>query len=220
MTSFYLSRSLLIPHWCRNSGNLQGACYIWRHSLKGCAPCLWRVHMYLQSRHLLFEVMFISWESPTSGADPAFFVGGGRNSKLGVFNVVRGFARNSMNCFQSWGHFSAGAGAKAPWPPPLDPPLNLYTNCHWIKVKSYEVALTLTVWQVTRIRETTQVDLAAVLMRLPKGGGGPSSLLPAYFCPFSLLPNEVSSPCSLLNFSHSPCSLLIFVHSPCSLITP
>ncbi len=32
---------------------------------------------------------------------------------------------SSMNCFQSWGHFSAGAGAKAPWPPPLDPPLDL-----------------------------------------------------------------------------------------------
>ncbi len=23
-----------------------------------------------------------------------------------------------MNCFQSWGHFSSGAGAKAPCPPP------------------------------------------------------------------------------------------------------
>ncbi len=31
--------------------------------------------------------------------------------------------KGSINCFQSWGHFSAGAGAKAPWPPPLDPPL-------------------------------------------------------------------------------------------------
>ena len=79
---------------------------------------------------------------------------------------------------------------------------------------------------------------ALVSMRLQKGGL--SSLLPSYFCPFSLLlfftfflapcsillfynsllPNEVSSPCSLVNLPHSPRSFLIFSHSPCSLITP
>ncbi len=45
----------------------------------------------------------------------------------------------------------------------------------------------------------------------------PCSIL-MFYC--SLLPNEVSSPCSLLIFLYSPCSLLIFAHSPCSLITP
>ena len=51
--------------------------------------------------------------------------------------------------------------------------------------------------------------------------GGPVSLLPSYFYPFSLLPLGPFS-CSVLpsKFSHTPWSLLIFAHSPCSLVTP
>ena len=102
--------------------------HIWGHQLPGSIvwivliwSCTGICFTYKKPHHLIvYSTPFVYI---MSGADAAFFVGVAETQNWGFLTHCAGSCE--INCFQSWGHFSAGAGAKAPWPPPLDPPLNV-----------------------------------------------------------------------------------------------
>ena len=79
---------------------------------------------------------------------------GSRNTKSGVFNAWRGIAtktcmlhpsivpfnalRGGLKLSQKWEQYPAGAGARAPWLPPLNSPLwaqFLISNCHFYQLR-------------------------------------------------------------------------------------